>query len=75
MAGCHVTSSPRCWWTKRKVLSLAPFVRPPATLYIATLLFLSLEIVCKSLTDNCLFIRSFAEHSFSESQNSLQVTH
>ena len=25
----HMTSSPPCWWTKTKDLSLAPFVRPP----------------------------------------------
>ena len=27
--GFHVTSSPPCWWTKTKDLSLASFVRPP----------------------------------------------
>ena len=26
--GFHVTSSPPCWWTKTKDLSLASFVRP-----------------------------------------------
>ena len=29
MDGFHVTSSPSCWWTKTKDLSLASFVRPP----------------------------------------------
>ena len=30
VGGFHVTSSPPCWWTKAKDLSLAPFVRSPA---------------------------------------------
>ena len=29
----QVTSSPPCWWTKTKDLSLAPFVRPPAIVH------------------------------------------
>ena len=37
----HVTSSPPCWWTKTKDLSLAFFVRPPA------LLSVSREIGCE----------------------------
>ena len=31
--GFQVTSSPPCWWTKTKDLSLAPFVRPPAIVH------------------------------------------
>ena len=33
MAGFHVMSLPPCWWTRTKDLSLAPFVRPPATFF------------------------------------------
>ena len=33
LGGFHVTSSPPCWWTKTKDLSLAPFVRPSAIVH------------------------------------------
>ena len=39
----HVTSSPPCWWTKTKDLSLASFVRPPEV-YISLLLLVSPEV-------------------------------
>ena len=45
ISGFHVTSLSPCWWTKTKDLSLASFVRPPATTqYITSLLSVSLEI-------------------------------
>ena len=31
--GFNATSSPPCWWTKTKDLSLAPFVGPPAIVH------------------------------------------
>ena len=47
IGGFQVTSSPPCWLTKTKDLSLAPFVRSLAT---AALLSVPLEIGCKPPT-------------------------
>ena len=35
IGGFHVTSSPPCWWTKTKDLSLASFVRPPEVVHFS----------------------------------------
>ena len=39
-----MTSSPLCWWTKTKDLSLASFVRPPEVVLFSILLSVSLEV-------------------------------
>ena len=36
-----MTSSPPCWWTKTKDLSLASFVRPPEVVYFSIVIFVS----------------------------------
>ena len=40
-----MTSSPPCWWTKTKDLSLASFVRPPEVVLFSILLLVSLRLV------------------------------
>ena len=35
------TSSPPCWWTKTRDLSLAPFVRPPAIVHCSIIICVS----------------------------------
>ena len=39
--GFHVTSSPLCWWTKTKDLSLAPFVCPPEVVHFSIVIGVS----------------------------------
>ena len=41
IGGFHVTSSPPCWWTKTKDLSLASFVRPPEVVHFPVVLGVS----------------------------------
>ena len=41
--GFHVTSSPSCWWTKTKDLSLASFFVHQKS-YISLLILVSLEV-------------------------------
>ena len=44
VGGFHMTSSPPCWWTKTKDLSLASFVRLPEVVLFSILLLVSLEV-------------------------------
>ena len=41
IGGFDVTSSPPCWWTKTKDLSLAPFVCPPAIVHCSIVICVS----------------------------------
>ena len=41
IGGFHVTSSPPCWWTKTKHLSLASFVRPPEVVHFTIVIGVS----------------------------------
>ena len=41
IGGFHVTSSPPCWWTKTKDLSLASFVRPPEIVHYSIVICVS----------------------------------
>ena len=57
-----MTSSPTCWWTKTKDLSLASFVRPPEVVYFSIVIGVSRDWLKTSYTENgffCRQIRSF----------------
>ena len=41
IGGLHVTSSPPCWWTKTIDISLASFVRAPATVHFTIVIGVS----------------------------------